>query len=100
MNSKVVGNATLLQSIAAVKLGGSIDIIGALSGAVSAWRFSLQLELFFIHCPPAQGDDKPPEIVLSSIGKELKIRGIYVGFVAQCVPRTFPFESFLIHLFH
>ncbi|KAJ7048280.1 alcohol dehydrogenase superfamily protein [Mycena amicta] len=59
---EVVGNATLARSIASVRLGGSIDIIGLLGGL---------------------GDVPAVDIIGPSIWKLLKIRGIYVGSVSQ-----------------
>ncbi|KAJ7486684.1 alcohol dehydrogenase superfamily protein [Mycena latifolia] len=60
---EVAGNATLQRSISSVKITGSIDIIGLLGG---------------------MGNDVPPvDIIGPSIFKGLKIRGIYVGSVAQ-----------------
>ncbi|KAJ7215514.1 chaperonin 10-like protein [Mycena pura] len=83
---EVVGNATLARSFAAVRYGGSIDIIGLLSGMAP-----------------------PVDIITHAIFKQLKIRGIYVGSVAQfkamnrllaahaatrpIVDRVFPFEE-------
>ncbi|KAF7303474.1 Alcohol dehydrogenase superfamily protein [Mycena indigotica] len=59
---EVVGNATLAKSIAAVRMGGSIDIIGLLGGV---------------------GNVTPPDIIGPSLWKQLKFRGIYVGAVSQ-----------------
>ncbi|KAJ6477924.1 hypothetical protein C8R47DRAFT_1219828 [Mycena vitilis] len=59
---EVAGNATLAKSIAAVKVGGSINIIGGVGGAV---------------------DGPPPDIVLPFIFKQIKMRGIYIGSVTQ-----------------
>ncbi|KAF7364295.1 Alcohol dehydrogenase superfamily protein [Mycena sanguinolenta] len=56
------GNATLAQSIASVRKGGSIDIIGVLGGL---------------------GDVPAVDIIGPCIFKQLKIRGIYVGSVVQ-----------------
>ncbi|KAJ7082693.1 alcohol dehydrogenase superfamily protein [Mycena belliarum] len=59
---EVAGNATLQRSINSVKLGGSIDIIGLLGGA---------------------GDVPPVDIIVPTIFRSLKIRGLYVGSVPQ-----------------
>ncbi|KAJ7509494.1 hypothetical protein B0H11DRAFT_1959842, partial [Mycena galericulata] len=59
---EVAGNSTLPRSISAVKIGGSIDLIGAVGG---------------------RNDVPPVDIIWPSIHKNLKIRGIYVGSVAQ-----------------
>ncbi|KAF7355944.1 Alcohol dehydrogenase superfamily protein [Mycena venus] len=59
---EVAGNATLKQSIGSVRKGGSIDIIGLVGGI----------------------DDVPPvDIIGPCIGKQINIRGIYVGSVVQ-----------------
>ncbi|KAJ7131181.1 alcohol dehydrogenase superfamily protein [Mycena epipterygia] len=60
---EVAGNATLQRSISSVRISGSIDIIA--------------------HSILAQGDVPPVDIIGPSIFKGLKIRGIYVGSVAQ-----------------
>ncbi|KAJ6504950.1 alcohol dehydrogenase superfamily protein [Mycena vulgaris] len=84
---EVVGNGTLQRSISAVKINGSIDIIGMLAN-----------------------DAPPPDIILSCIQKGLRIRGIYVGSVKEfnemnrlisanievtrpVVDKVFPFEE-------
>ncbi|KAJ7726607.1 chaperonin 10-like protein, partial [Mycena olivaceomarginata] len=59
---EVVGNATLKQSLAAVRNAGSIDIIGVLGGL---------------------GDVPAVDIIGACIFKQIKIRGIYVGSVVQ-----------------
>ncbi|KAJ7728006.1 alcohol dehydrogenase superfamily protein [Mycena maculata] len=59
---EVAGNATLQRSISSVKLDGSIDIIGLLGGL---------------------GNIPPVDIIGPCIFKGLRIRGIYVGSVAQ-----------------
>ncbi|KAJ7166962.1 hypothetical protein C8R46DRAFT_268148 [Mycena filopes] len=59
---EVAGNSTLQRSIASVRKGGSIDIIGALGGRT---------------------DITPVDIVVPSISKQLKIRGVYTGSVVQ-----------------
>ncbi|KAJ6540013.1 hypothetical protein DFH09DRAFT_1368614 [Mycena vulgaris] len=59
---EVAGNSTLQRSISSVKISGSIDIIGLLGG---------------------MADVPPVDIIGPSIFKELKIRGISVGSVAQ-----------------
>ncbi|KAJ7486843.1 alcohol dehydrogenase superfamily protein [Mycena latifolia] len=60
---EVAGNTTLQRSISSVKMTGSIDLIGALGGI---------------------GDNVPPvDIIRPAIFKGLKIRGIYIGSVAQ-----------------
>ncbi|KAF8144344.1 alcohol dehydrogenase superfamily protein [Mycena galopus ATCC 62051] len=59
---EVAGNATLGRSITAVKLGGSIDIIGLVGGP---------------------NDTGPVDIVVPTIFRSLKIRGLYVGSVPQ-----------------
>ncbi|KAF8193901.1 hypothetical protein K438DRAFT_1828248 [Mycena galopus ATCC 62051] len=59
---EVAGNATLAQSMEAVKAGGSVDLVGVVGGI---------------------GDVPPPDIVLSAIFKELNIRGISIGSVVQ-----------------
>ncbi|KAJ7601895.1 hypothetical protein DFH06DRAFT_1351888 [Mycena polygramma] len=59
---EVAGNTTLAKSFAAVKIGGSITVIGALGGAV---------------------DDPPPDILHSLIFKQVKMRGICIGSVTQ-----------------
>ncbi|KAF8143110.1 alcohol dehydrogenase superfamily protein [Mycena galopus ATCC 62051] len=59
---EVAGNATLAQSIEAVKAGGSIDLVGVV-GSI--------------------GDVPPADIILSAIFKELNIRGISIGSVIQ-----------------
>ncbi|KAF7303451.1 Alcohol dehydrogenase superfamily protein [Mycena indigotica] len=58
----VVGNAALGKSIASVRLGGSIDIIGVLGG---------------------QSNVPPVDIIGPAIWKQLKIRGLSVGSVSQ-----------------
>ncbi|KAJ7267902.1 hypothetical protein C8J57DRAFT_1614119, partial [Mycena rebaudengoi] len=55
---EVVGNAALAKSIASLRPGGSIDIIGGVGGFVI-------------------------DIIRHSIWKQIKFRGIYVGSVAQ-----------------
>ncbi|KAJ7131178.1 alcohol dehydrogenase [Mycena epipterygia] len=64
---EVAGNATLQRSISSVRISGSIDLIGNLQA------YSIL----------TQGDVPPVDIVEPSIFKGLKIRGIYVGSVAQ-----------------
>ncbi|KAJ6548650.1 alcohol dehydrogenase superfamily protein [Mycena capillaripes] len=59
---EVAGNSTLVRSIRSVRKGGSIDIIGALGG---------------------MKDVPPVNIIGACIWKQLKIRGIHVGSVAQ-----------------
>ncbi|KAJ7509493.1 chaperonin 10-like protein [Mycena galericulata] len=56
------GNSTLKRSISSVKIGGSIDLIGVVGGLT---------------------DVSSVDVVAPSIFKGLKIRGIYVGSVAQ-----------------
>ncbi|KAJ6566465.1 alcohol dehydrogenase superfamily protein [Mycena capillaripes] len=85
---EVTGNATLQRSIASVKLGGSIDLIGYLGGP---------------NVPPV-------DVVSSGIYKGLKLRGILVGSAKQfkalnklleanpdatrpVIDRVFPFEQ-------
>nr|GAT57163.1 alcohol dehydrogenase superfamily protein [Mycena chlorophos] len=59
---EVVGNATLARSFEAARMGGSVDIIGLLG----------------------EGPEAPAvSIIGPAIGKQLKIRGIYVGSVSQ-----------------
>ncbi|KAJ7806812.1 alcohol dehydrogenase superfamily protein [Mycena olivaceomarginata] len=86
---EVAGNATLARSIASVKLGGSIDIIGLVGGS---------------------NDSGPVDIVLPAVMRSLKFRGLYVGSVPQfhdmnklisanpkttrpIIDRVFPFEQ-------
>ncbi|KAJ7795864.1 alcohol dehydrogenase superfamily protein [Mycena olivaceomarginata] len=86
---EVGGNATLARSIAAVKIGGSIDLIGIVGG------------------PNEFG---PVDVVLPVMMRGLKVRGIYVGSVPQfndmlklmianpkttrpVIDRVFPFEK-------
>ncbi|KAJ7702147.1 alcohol dehydrogenase superfamily protein [Mycena olivaceomarginata] len=86
---EVAGNATLGRSIGAVRLGGSIDIIGLVGGP---------------------NDTGPVDIVVPTIFRSLQIRGLYVGSVPQfhdmvklitanpkttrpVVDRVFPFEE-------
>ncbi|KAJ6536944.1 alcohol dehydrogenase superfamily protein [Mycena capillaripes] len=59
---EVGGNATLQQSIDSVRTAGCIEIIGILGGL---------------------GDVPPVDIIRSSISKQLKIRGVYIGSVTQ-----------------
>ncbi|KAJ7217531.1 hypothetical protein C8J57DRAFT_1598491 [Mycena rebaudengoi] len=59
---EVVGNASLAKSMASLRLGGSIDIIGGIGG------FS---------------DVPPVDIIRQSIWKQIKFRGISIGSVAQ-----------------
>ncbi|KAJ7167256.1 hypothetical protein C8R43DRAFT_169490 [Mycena crocata] len=59
---EVAGNSTLQRSISSVRTGGSINIIGFVGGL---------------------SDVTPPDILGSSIHKQLKIRGIGVGSVHQ-----------------
>ncbi|KAJ6456021.1 hypothetical protein C8R47DRAFT_1029483 [Mycena vitilis] len=59
---EVAGNMTLMKSFAAVKIGGSITVVGALGGAV---------------------DGPPPDILHSLIFKQVKMRGICIGSVTQ-----------------
>ncbi|KAJ7055292.1 alcohol dehydrogenase superfamily protein [Mycena amicta] len=59
---EVVGNATLAQSMASARLGGSIDLIGVLGGV---------------------GNVPAVDIIGPCLRKLLKIRGIYVGSVSQ-----------------
>ncbi|KAK7045260.1 alcohol dehydrogenase superfamily protein [Favolaschia claudopus] len=59
---EVSGNATLGQSIASIRKGGNIDIIGHVGKA---------------------DDVKPVDIIFPSILKQINIRGIYVGSVVQ-----------------
>ncbi|KAF7367894.1 NAD-P-binding protein [Mycena sanguinolenta] len=59
---EVGGNTTLSQSIAAVRQGGSITIIGLLGGV---------------------GDLPPPDIIVPCISKQIIIRGVFVGSVVQ-----------------
>ncbi|KAJ7161922.1 alcohol dehydrogenase superfamily protein [Mycena crocata] len=85
---EVAGNATLQRSIDSVKLAGSIDIIGLVGG----------------------NDVPPVDIIVPTIFRSLKIRGLYVGSVPQfqnmnrliaanpettrpVVDRVFPFEE-------
>jgi len=87
---EVVGNATLGQSVSSSKMGGSIDIIG--------------------HLGSAAGNIPAFDIIRPSIGKQLNIRGVFVGSVAQfkdmnrllsahpettrpVIDRVFPFED-------
>ncbi|KAJ7197786.1 alcohol dehydrogenase superfamily protein [Mycena pura] len=87
---EVVGNATLGQSASSSKMGGSIDIIG--------------------HLGSAAGNVPAFDIIRPSIGKQLNIRGVFVGSVAQfkdmnrllsahpettrpVIDRVFPFED-------
>ncbi|KAJ7897665.1 hypothetical protein B0H14DRAFT_2676463 [Mycena olivaceomarginata] len=59
---EVAGNSTLERSISSVRINGSIDIIGSRGGR----------------------DNVPPvDIIVPSIYKGLKIRGIFIGSVAQ-----------------
>ncbi|KAJ7184900.1 alcohol dehydrogenase superfamily protein [Mycena filopes] len=87
---EVVGHSTvstIKRSVAAVRLGGSIDIIGGVGGSTAL-----------------------PDILLDTILKDLKIRGLYVGSVTQfqamnrlleanpevtrpVVDKVFPFEE-------
>ncbi|KAF7349034.1 Alcohol dehydrogenase superfamily protein [Mycena venus] len=86
---EVAGNATLGRSINSVRLGGSIDIIGVIGGP---------------------SDAGPVDIVIPTIFRSLKIRGLYVGSVPQfhdmnklitanpkttrpVIDRVFPFEE-------
>ncbi|KAF7355899.1 Alcohol dehydrogenase superfamily protein [Mycena venus] len=59
---EVAGNATLSQSLASVRKGGNINIIGLLGGI---------------------GDVPPVDIIRPCIFKQINIRGIYVGSVVQ-----------------
>ncbi|KAF7355973.1 Alcohol dehydrogenase superfamily protein [Mycena venus] len=59
---EVAGNSTLERSISSVRINGSIDIIGSRGGRVNV---------------------PPVDIVVPSIYKGLKIRGIFIGSVAQ-----------------
>ncbi|KAF7309242.1 Alcohol dehydrogenase superfamily protein [Mycena indigotica] len=62
---EVVGNATLERSLKAVRIGGSVNIIGMLGGK------------------GVQGDAPPPHIIGTTVWNSIKIRGVYVGSVAQ-----------------
>ncbi|KAJ7456745.1 alcohol dehydrogenase superfamily protein [Mycena galericulata] len=59
---EVAGNSTLKKSISSVKINGSINLIGILGGI---------------------SNDPPFDITGPAMSKGLKIRGIYVGSVAQ-----------------
>ncbi|KAJ6543575.1 alcohol dehydrogenase superfamily protein [Mycena vulgaris] len=59
---EVAGNATLQRSIDCLKLGGSIDIIGLVGGVA---------------------DVPAVDIIVPTIFRSLKIRGLYVGSVPQ-----------------
>ncbi|KAK6971946.1 alcohol dehydrogenase superfamily protein [Favolaschia claudopus] len=59
---EVSGNATLAQSIASIRKGGRVDVIGFVGNA---------------------SDVKPADIIIAAIGKQLNLRGIYVGSVVQ-----------------
>ncbi|KAJ6533464.1 alcohol dehydrogenase superfamily protein [Mycena sp. CBHHK59/15] len=59
---EVAGNSTLARSISSLRISGSIDIIGMVGGVA---------------------DSPPVDIIIPSIFKGIKIRGIYVGSVAQ-----------------
>ncbi|KAJ7471090.1 alcohol dehydrogenase superfamily protein [Mycena latifolia] len=58
----VAGNATLQRSINSVKLGGSIDILGVVGGVT---------------------DVSPIDIILPTLFRSLKLRGLYVGSIPQ-----------------
>ncbi|KAF7291404.1 Alcohol dehydrogenase superfamily protein [Mycena indigotica] len=64
---EVVGNSSLRKSIAATRLGGSIDILGFLGGLDT---------------------EAAVDIIGPSIWKQLKIRGLSVGSVAQLKAMT------------
>ncbi|KAJ7633631.1 hypothetical protein DFH06DRAFT_1101074 [Mycena polygramma] len=85
---EVTGNATLQRSIASVRFGGSIDLIGHLGGQ----------------------NNPPVDVVLVAIQKGLNIRGVFTGSVKQfkdmnrlmeanpdvtrpIIDRVFPFEE-------
>ncbi|KAJ7648775.1 alcohol dehydrogenase superfamily protein [Mycena polygramma] len=59
---EVAGNSTLERSIGSVRINGSIDIIGSRGGRANV---------------------PPVDIIVPSIYKGLKIRGIFIGSVAQ-----------------
>ncbi|KAJ7141966.1 hypothetical protein C8R43DRAFT_892315, partial [Mycena crocata] len=59
--SAIAGNATIPRSMNSVRIGGSIDLIGAIGGAFEA----------------------PVNMVFPTITKQLHLRGIYVGSVKQ-----------------
>ncbi|KAJ7831150.1 hypothetical protein B0H14DRAFT_2365322 [Mycena olivaceomarginata] len=59
---EVVGNASLAQSLAAVRKGGNIELIGILGGL---------------------GDVPAVDVVGPSIFKAIKIRGVFIGSVVQ-----------------
>ncbi|KAJ6511580.1 alcohol dehydrogenase superfamily protein [Mycena vitilis] len=59
---EVAGNSTLERSIGSVRINGSIDIIGSRGGRANV---------------------APVDIIVPSIYKGLKIRGIFIGSVAQ-----------------
>ncbi|KAJ7857474.1 alcohol dehydrogenase superfamily protein [Mycena olivaceomarginata] len=61
---RVAGNATLQRSIDSVKQGGSIDLIGVAGGL---------------------NDVPSVDILIPVMFRNLKIRGIYVGAVSQCM---------------
>lgn len=64
-------------------MGGSIDIIGHLGSAVRK-QTSIQslLESDYV-CFSQAGDVPAFDIIRPSIGKQLNIRGVFVGSVAQ-----------------
>ncbi|KAJ7662598.1 alcohol dehydrogenase superfamily protein [Mycena polygramma] len=57
---EVAGNATLAKSLASVKVGGSVTIVGGVGGA-----------------------GPPPDIIFPFIIKQIKMRGVFVGSVTQ-----------------
>ncbi|KAF7346994.1 Alcohol dehydrogenase superfamily protein [Mycena venus] len=59
---EVSGNSTLARSIGSVRLGGSVDLIGAVGGLTN---------------------NPPADFVLLAIFKGIHLRGVYVGSVKQ-----------------